>query len=199
MRSFRAEAQSGEVDLPLYVSETEREPEALHRVPTWLRASANAVEVVVQGIGRRAPAVDRLVLVPTFSGEPALMLVIGRLVLLRPREATSAFDAWRSTTEQVVSGKSGRLLLDNPVTATKPTRLRAVEARLFFARLTAPVPVELELSAWDPWQTILSLRLTGRIRRMTGSRRSRFFRGGHAVLDDIRDHLEDRADGWDSE
>jgi hypothetical protein len=187
------------VDLPLYVSETERAPEAPHHVPTWLRASANAVEVVVEGLGRRAPAVDRLVLLPTTRAEPVVMLVIGRLVLLRPRAATSAFDAWRSTTEQVVSGKSGRLLLDNRVTATKPTRLRAVEARLFLARLTAPVPVELELSAWDPWHTILSLRLTRRIRRMAGSRRSRYFRGGHAVLDDIRDHLEDRADGSNSE
>ena len=121
------------------------------------------------------------------------MLVIGRLVLLRPSEASFAFDAWRSTTEQVVPDKLSRLALEIPVAETKLPRMRAVPAHLFFSRFSAPVRVELELSAWDPWHTILSLRLTGRIGRMAGLRRSRYFRSGHAVLDDIRDRLERRV------
>lgn len=178
------------MDLPLYVSETEREPEALHQVPTWFRASTHVVETVVHEIGRRAPTLDRLVLPTSFESGP--ILVISRLVLLRPHDAETAFDGWRSTVDCVEPAGGGQLTLGAPLDGLRPPRLRALVARLVLPRPAVTLPVELELMKWDAFHTILSLRLRGRVRRMV-SRRPRYFAAGHAALDDIRDQLEGRA------
>jgi hypothetical protein len=179
------------VDLPLYVSATEREKETVPAVvPTWIRASTRAVETVVHEIGRHAPTLDRLVVPTSFESGP--ILVISRLVLLRPADAVAAFDAWRPTTDRVQPEGGGHLALGPALGGLRPPRLRAVDARLCLPRTSAVLPVELELMTWDAFHTILSLRLRGRVRRMV-SRRPRYFAAGHAALDDIRDQLEGRA------
>ncbi len=177
------------MDLPLYVSETEREPDALHGVPMWIRASTHAVEVVVHEIGRHAPTLDRLVVPTSFESGP--ILVISRLVLLRPSDAIAAFDAWRAATDRVEPEGGGQLELGAPLDRLPPPRLRAVDTRLVLPRSGGTLSVELELMTWDAFHTILSLRLRGRVRRMV-SRRPRYFAAGHAALDDIRDRLEGR-------
>jgi hypothetical protein len=178
------------VDLPLYVSATEREKETVPAVvPTWSRASPRAGETVVHGIGRHAPTLDRLVVPTSFESGP--ILVISRLVLLRPADAVAAFDAWRPTTDRVQPEGGGHLALGPALGGLRPPRLRAVDAWLCLPRTSAVLPVELELMTWDAFHTILSLRLRGRIRRMV-RRRPGYFAAGHAALDDIRDRLEGR-------
>jgi hypothetical protein len=183
------------VDLPLYVSEAEREAHAVrhgvpHVAPAWFRASTRAAETVVHEIGRRAPTLDRLVLPSSFESGP--ILVISRLVLLRPHDAATTFDGWRPTVDCVASAGGGQLALGAALEGLRPPRLRALVARLVLPRSAVTLPVELELMTWDAFHTILSLRLRGRVRRMV-SRRPRYFAAGHAALDDIRDELEGRA------
>lgn len=179
------------MNLPLYVGETEREDEDPRVAPAWVRASTHAVEAVVHEIGRRAPTLDRLVVPTSFESGP--ILVISRLVLLRPADALSAFDAWRPTTDRVEPDGGGQLALGPALDGLRPPRLRALDARLVLPRGAIVLPVELELMTWDLFHTILSLRMRGRARRMV-SRRRRYFATGHAALDAIRDRLEGRAE-----
>ncbi len=179
------------MDLPLYVSEAEREADGgPHVVPAWFRASTHAVEAVVHEIGRRTPTLDRLVVPTSFESGP--ILVISRLVLLCPHDAATAFDRWRPTVDCVEPEGGGQLTLGAAIEGLRPPRLRALVARLVLPRSAVTLPVELELMKWDAFHTILSLRLRGRVRRMV-SRRPRYFAAGHAALDDIRDRLEGRA------
>jgi hypothetical protein len=177
------------VDLPLYVRETERVDDGQRVAPAWSRASTHAVEAVVHEIGRRAPSLDRLVVPTSFESGP--ILVISRLVLLRPADAAAAFDEWRPTTDRVEPEGGGQLALGPALEGLRPPRLRALDARLVLPRGAVVLPVELELMTWDLFHTILSLRMRGRVRRMV-SRRRRYFATGHAALDAIRDRLEAR-------
>ncbi len=182
------------MDLPLYVLEdpdsveTGGDRERSHTLHHALETIAEAFQsgegsTVALAEPPRAPHVDRS------------NLILRRFLLVCPDQAVARFDDWFAHAPAVAHVGKGtwRGAVDAANRAVDDgggNRLRRAEGRLRLRASPVFVPVVLEMLPWYCSRVVLDLRPADLSKRMAWLRRETFFFTAHALLSDLRSHLE---------
>ena len=121
-----------------------------------------------------------------------------RQVWVPPDDAVAAFDRWRARTP-IVRARHSRLSFGADLKLTRPPiavlgaePLRALAGRLHVAHWPHDVAVEMYLLPWNAFRTVVDLRPRGRRWPAIGVPAGAYFSAGHAVLDLVVAHLDNR-------
>jgi hypothetical protein len=120
-----------------------------------------------------------------------------RQVWVPPGDAVAAFDRWRACTP-IVRARHSRLSFGADLKLTRPPiavgaePLRALAGRLHVAHWPHDVAVEMYLLPWNAFRTVVDLRPRGRKWPAIGVPAGAYFSAGHAVLDLVVAHLDNR-------
>jgi hypothetical protein len=121
-----------------------------------------------------------------------------RQVWVPPDDAVAAFDRWRARTP-IVRARHSRLSFGADLKLTRPPiavlgaePLRALSGRLHVAHWPHDVAVEIYLLPWNAFRTVVDLRPRGRRWPAIGVPAGAYFSAGHAVLDLVVAHLDNR-------
>ena len=200
-------AQSGDVDLPLYVLDDPKpardRKDADERRRRLLAAVEMLADVVPSGDGGpfgTSVGVD----VPVASPISRSSLILRRFLLVTPDDGIGMLDDWIAQVPSAVAGSGtwwlvARLPEDAMPDVVVPGRvptppLRRIEGRLRLWASPVAVPVVLEMMPWYSSRVVLELRPKDRQKKMAWLRRETYFRTAHSLLDDLRDLFEHRSD-----
>ena len=183
------------MDLPLYVLE---DPERLgidaerERSHALQHALETIAEVFQSGEGVAVGVSEP----PGAARVDRSNLILRRFLLVGPDDAATRFDDWFAHAPAVVRvGKGTWRGAPEVVDDGASNGLRRVEGRLRLRASPVFVPVVLEMLPWYCSRVVLDLRPADLSKRMAWLRRETFFFTAHALLSDLRKHLETVGSG----
>jgi hypothetical protein len=182
------------VDLPLYVLE---DPDSIDTSGDRGRTHAlqHALETIAEAFQSGEGSTVALAEPPHATRVDRSSLILRRFLLVRPDEAVARFDDWFAHAPSVAHVGKGtwRGAVDAANLAVDDgaaNRLRRAEGRLRLRASPVAVPVVLEMLPWYCSRVVLDLRPADLSKRMAWLRRETFFFTAHALLSDLRKHLE---------